>query len=141
VPETWPGQTRPLVIGVDFDGTVAEDLGVWGGPGVFGDPNPEVRTLLYELRTAGWVIVLWSCRGDVERMQQFCEAHDFPIDYYNENPYWHEERGDNPAKLKGDIYLDDKAVNPVGLTAVELSDRIAELINARHERIEEHGNR
>ena len=61
--------------------------------------------------------VLWTCRAgaDLEEAKWFCELHNLPIKYFNENHplalSWFSARGNGePRKIFGHEYWDDRAV-------------------------------
>jgi hypothetical protein len=74
---------------IDFDGTVVEHA----FPRI-GKPMPQVFEVLKELQEAGWKLILWTCREDVEgepKMQflteavEFCRQNGIEFDAVNES--------------------------------------------------------
>lgn len=99
-----------MIIGCDFDGTLAQDA----YPGI-GLPNYKLITRLKHLQGKGAIIILWTCREG----QALDEAIDWSaklglkFDYVNENcPDIIRLDHENPRKLKADIYIDDRACSP-----------------------------
>lgn len=107
----FPGNERPIVIAYDFDGTLATDTGVYQGPDYIGEPIEAILANVHWARLRGWSTLLWSCRHCTPAMRRFLERNKAGMDYYNENPFRHQERGDTP-KLKADVLIDDKSFNP-----------------------------
>ncbi len=126
------------VIAVDFDGTLC--TGKW--PGI-GEPNHKLIADLKERQAAGARLILWTCRcGDMLRNAvEWCRDFELEFDAVNENlPELIELYGSDSRKINADIYIDDKAVNPIpyrqaaGLTSLnpyknpideqKLSDRL-----------------
>lgn len=102
---------RPLVIAVDFDGTLCDHR----FPGM-GAPHQEVITALIKLRAAGHKLILWTCReGDILTSAiQWCHQHGLDFDAVNESltESIRACHGANPRKIFADIYLDDLACKP-----------------------------
>jgi adenylylsulfate kinase len=91
-------------IAVDFDGVIADYDG-YKGPGVLGDPRPDVRQALHQLRNEGWKIVLYTTRG-WEEIKDYVARHGIPFDEYNQNSDY-QTQGKKPV---ADVYWDDRAV-------------------------------
>ena len=101
------------VIAVDFDGTVA--LGHDGvGAGSFAtaelNPHHPVIANVRELHYRGEFIVFYTARPPMceEEIKLWLVAHNVPFDIIE------------CSKMRYDFQLDDRTLNPVGLTAVEV---------------------
>ena len=99
------------VIAVDFDDTLC--TGAW--PGI-GKPNHKLIAHLKEQQAAGARLILWTCRsGDMlSNAVEWCKNFGLEFDTVNENlPELIELYGNDCRKINADIYIDDKAVNPI----------------------------
>lgn len=104
-------------IAVDFDGVIANYDG-YKGPGVLGDPRPDVISAMRTLRSEGWKIVIFTTRGEDE-LREYLRKHDVPFDEFNRNS----DYTTNGHKPVADVYWDDRAVCYSGDAARDL-DRI-----------------
>jgi hypothetical protein len=122
---------RPLYVAIDFDDTLRFNK-KWGGKRG-GKRVDHIIRLTRIFKKRGWTTILWTCRGDKceERAKKWCLRNDIPIDKYNEN----EEakrlfEGKNGSgwiwspKIFADVYIDDSAINPFFLMALETIDSI-----------------
>ena len=91
-------------IAVDFDGVIANYDG-YKGPGVFGDPRPDVREAMLALKSEGWKIIINTTRGEKE-ITAYLAQHGFPYDEFNSNSDY-KTQGSKPV---ADVYWDDRAV-------------------------------
>jgi hypothetical protein len=94
---------RRLIIAVDFDGVIADYDG-WTETSVIGPPRGDVIETLKVLRSEGWRIVVYSCRGS-EEIAPYLKQNAIPFDEINPSP---------PAPTKGTkpratVYWDDRA--------------------------------
>lgn len=100
---------RPLVIAVDFDGTVVEHKFP-----LIGWPMPDAFPVLRALREAGHTLILWTCREDNEARTHltdavnFCKDHGVTFDGINEAPPQYKVAGGR--KIYADVYIDDMNV-------------------------------
>jgi hypothetical protein len=90
-------------IAVDFDGVIADyDGGVeMAAPGA---PREDVVEALKVLRSEGWKIVVYSCRG-TEIIHPYLKQNAIPFDEINPSP-------PTPAKgpkPRASVYWDDRA--------------------------------
>lgn len=101
----------PPIIAVDFDGTITKFNDYNGF--TFEAPLKEgAQGVLQRLKAKGATIILWTCREGVklEEARIYCEMHDIPIDYYNENvPELIAAWGLSSRKVFADYYVDDLA--------------------------------
>ena len=99
------------VIAVDFDGTLCKQA--W--PEI-GEENKILIEHLKEQQAAGARLILWTNReGDLlEEAVEWCKAHGLTFDTVNANlPELIDLYKNDCRKINADIYIDDKAVNPV----------------------------
>ena len=104
------------VIAIDFDGTIATG----GYPDISkAKPLPDAIRVLKRLVEAGYELVLWTCREDVEfninkrylsDAVEFLKENEVEIKYINETPDFQEFRDKKCSKRKvhADIFLDDR---------------------------------
>ncbi|MBK9055351.1 MAG: hypothetical protein IPL78_31960 [Chloroflexi bacterium] len=92
---------------VDLDGTIAH-YDVWIGPEHFGEPIDGVHEALKALQEAGWLIIIFTTRHQVDLIRRYLESHQIPFDYINENP--DQPDGAWAGKPFADVYVDDRAV-------------------------------
>ncbi len=96
---------------VDFDGTVAEDDFPRIGP-----PLPNVFEVLNELRTAGWKLILWTCREDdspemyLTQAVDYCKGYGFIFDAINHGIHedWYTRPIGSGRKPHATVHVDDK---------------------------------
>ncbi|MDY7395957.1 hydrolase [Aureibaculum sp. 2210JD6-5] len=97
----------PLIIAVDFDGTIVEDA----YPKV-GNPKLFAIETLKELQKDGHRLILWTYRYG-ERLQEavdFCEEKG--IKFYAVNKNYPEEKfqGKVSRKINADLFIDDRNI-------------------------------
>jgi hypothetical protein len=103
-----------MIIAVDFDGTLCEHR----FPAI-GEPIYPIIDYVKELKAQGWTLILWTCRDNDERGNhldaavEWCKGHGIEFDWVNEQV--HPEYGRSKVKVLADIYLDDKAINPMDI--------------------------
>jgi hypothetical protein len=106
---------RRKIAVIDFDGTIVQHK----FPAV-GETMPEAFEVMKELRAAGWVLVLWTCReNDGHKINRqflkdavdFCGENGIEFDGVNETPVefeFRQEEGCLRRKAYGDVYIDDR---------------------------------
>jgi len=100
------------VLLVDFDGTIAEDVGY---PEI-GEPIESVIESLHELMGMGYKVRVYTCRLNASRMKEGVEAYAEELTrltaYMEENqiPYDDFVLADE-GKPFGDFYIDDKSLS------------------------------
>lgn len=97
----------PIIIAVDFDGTLVQDL----YPGI-GAVNLKLIASLRNAQLIGQKIILWTCRtGDqLEQAIAVCAKHGLIFDKVNENlDEVKELYGEDTRKVFANLYIDDKA--------------------------------
>ena len=114
------------IIAVDFDGTL--HTGTW--PEI-GDVNMTVFNFCRNEQSNGARLILWTNRvgEQLEDAVAWCKERGLEFDAVNENlPELIELYGNDCRKINADIYIDDKAVNPMrrrqiaGLTSLNPYD-------------------
>ena len=104
---------KPLVIAVDFDGTLCTNAFPF-----IGEPLYETIERMKELRRNGHKIILWTCRDGMNLVNAivWCADHGLFFDAVNDNLESHKKRyKGNSRKILADLYVDDKAVYPSGV--------------------------
>lgn len=99
-------QKRPLIIAVDFDGTLFE-----GAYPKIGAPRYDVIEYCRMQQLAGAIIILWTCREGklLEDAVAACREVGLLFDVINDNaPGMVEEFGTNPRKIFANEYIDDR---------------------------------
>lgn len=102
---------RNTIFAVDFDGTLS--FGKW--PDV-GEPNTSLFEYLIQKQKEGARIILYTCRTReaLKTAVSFCRKQGLEFDAVNENlPELVDLYGEDTRKIEADIYIDDKAVNPI----------------------------
>lgn len=115
---------NPKIIALDYDGTLALNSYPQAG-----DPNwPVINKALAE-QAAGAKLILWTCReGDELAIAlDACASWGLHIAAVNDNlPEMQRFFGNNPRKIFGNEYWDDRAVNPTVDAAPAVHGRIKE---------------
>jgi len=100
---------------VDFDGTIVHHR----FPAI-GEPLPNAFEVLKELKEAGWILILWTCRENdkhdmnhqyLQDAVDFCKENGVEFDGINETPIECEFRGEAcffRRKAYADVYIDDR---------------------------------
>ena len=99
------------IIAVDFDGTLCGQA--W--PEI-GEANERLILHLRKRKAEGARLILWTNReGDLlEVALEWCKEHGLTFDAVNANlPEMVALYNNDCRKINADIYIDDKAVNPV----------------------------
>ena len=97
-----------MKIAIDFDGTIVEHRFPEIGP-----EKPHAIEALLRLKSAGVVIILWTCRAGpyLQEAVEWLNKRGVYPDAVNEDPDAEENEFGFP-KVATDYYLDDKAVPP-----------------------------
>jgi len=111
--------TRPLIIAVDFDGTLFEK----GDYPDFGAPNRLLGLALNKLRRDGVIkVILWTCReGDyLTAAVRACKLMlDLEFDAVNKNlPEQIALFGNDSRKIGAHYYIDDRSLVPFDMTYI-----------------------
>lgn len=102
---------NPLIIAVDFDGTLCEDKYPNIGP-----PNYRLIHWLFEARCDGAKLILYTCRHKwfLQQAVDWCRDRGLTFDAVNENlPERIALFDGDTRKISADIYIDDKAIHPL----------------------------
>jgi hypothetical protein len=107
---------KQLTIAVDFDGTLCE----YAFPNIGNqtDQQKQLLNLLISLKQKGHYLILWTNRGDNEKLKclseaiEWCKQQGLEFDQINKNNPEREAKklsGYSP-KILADYYIDDKAL-------------------------------
>lgn len=117
-------------VAVDFDGTLCADA----FPEV-GAPNRAVIDYVKRLAADGSKIILYTSRENgtrklLDEAVAFCKAQEIPLYAVNENPgNPHAAKNglkhSDGRKVFADLYIDDKAVNPLAIELFSAAEIIA----------------
>lgn len=99
---------HPKTIAVDLDGTLASYDG-WQGEAHFGELRPGAREALQRFKEKGYLVIIYTCRGNKKAVREWLEKNDVHFDHINENP--HQPPGVSKNKMSADVYIDDKAIS------------------------------
>jgi hypothetical protein len=94
-------------VAVDLDGTLAKDK----SSDTIGDPRPGAKRAMEELQRLGYRIIIFTVRDNDKLVRNWCNKHEIPFDYINENP---DQPEDGSNKIIADVYIDDRAINADG---------------------------
>jgi len=98
-----------LTIAVDFDATIASYDG-FQGKGNFGAPVQNAKWALDLIKNEwGHTIIINTCRLEIDEIAAYLNEHEIPFDHINFNPE-NIKYDLHPAKVRADIYIDDKNV-------------------------------
>ena len=98
------------IIAVDFDDTLFKTA----YPKIL-EPNMSVIEYCKKRQREGDIIILWTCRRDMELLDatRACEKYGLTFDYVNCNAETHLAKySDDCRKIFADIYIDDKCIRP-----------------------------
>ena len=107
---------KQLVIAVDFDGTLCEYA--FPSIGKQTEQQKNLLDLLIKLKEKGHYLILWTNRGDNEKLKclteaiEWCKQQGLEFDQINKNNPEREAKklsGPSP-KILADYYIDDKAL-------------------------------
>lgn len=107
---------KQLIIAIDFDGTIVEHRFPY-----IGEPMPGAFEVIKELKEAGHLLILWTCREDdghkidkqyLTNAVEFCKKNGIEFDSVNETIEDLEFRPENVAKRKpyAHYYVDDAII-------------------------------
>ena len=112
------------IIAFDFDGVIATYMG-WKGFDVLGEPVSEVIEVVRNLKKEGYFITIFTTRLDTPKLRGWLEENSVPYDSINSTAH------NPPFTSTKPIYhciVDDRAVNPVGLSKEEIIRQIKQRI-------------
>lgn len=96
----------PLIMAVDFDGTLCENK--W--PDI-GKPNTKLIEALQMCKGVGCKLILWTCRHgrELKKIVKWCKEQGLVFDAVNRNlPEVIEYFGSDTRKIFAHRYIDDK---------------------------------
>ena len=107
---------NPIIIAVDFDGTIVED----GYPKI-GEPKIFAFETLRKLQSEGHRLILWTYRSGkrLDEAVAFCKENN--LEFYAVNKNFPEEVYDEKysRKIHADLFIDDRNVGGfLGWTAI-----------------------
>ncbi|WP_299062744.1 BT0820 family HAD-type phosphatase [uncultured Polaribacter sp.] len=107
---------NPLIIAVDFDGTIVEDA----YPKI-GKPMIFAFDTLKKLQSQGHRLILWTyrCGNKLDEAVAFCKENN--LEFYAVNKNFPEEEYDEKysRKIHADLFIDDRNVGGfLGWTAI-----------------------
>jgi hypothetical protein len=94
-------------IAVDLDGTICEP-GPWKGQDHFYEVREGAKEALEHFVKEGYRVIIYTCRGDHDKVKAFLREHKLPFHELNKNP--DQPPGSN-IKVYADIYIDDRALH------------------------------
>lgn len=100
-----------MIISVDYDGTIVNH----SFPEV-GEPKENAFETLRDLKAAGHILILNTCREDCNKRKylteavEFCRENGVEFDGVNETPLDYEFRQDDGLRRKvfASVYIDDR---------------------------------
>lgn len=101
---------RQMTIAVDLDGTLAKP-GPFKGPDHFYLPRRGAAKFMKGLKAKGHRVIINTCRGDKESIEEWLNEHGIPYDHVNDNP---DQPDGTSDKIVADAYVDDRAVHADG---------------------------
>ena len=111
-------------IAIDFDGVISEYNG-WRGKGVFGPPTPGVLYALTQFKETGYIVIVYTCRLEIDLIKEYMEKHNLPYDYINFSPV-NIIQDLHPAKVAADVYIDDKGLRFIGSWSLAFINEVLE---------------
>lgn len=108
-------EKKPKCVAFDFDGVISEYHGFQGLEHT-GEPISSVVGAMRALKEKGYTILIYSTRGN-ELIRDFCNKHDIPVDYINDNPMYENENRGKPVAM---VYVDDRSVCYRGQSSKDL---------------------
>ena len=99
-------EERPLIIAVDFDGTLVEDKFP-----LIGEIRYPVWRTIQIAKNSGCKVILWTCRNKeyLDEAVAFCKDNGLEFDAVNENlPEIKEVYGGDTRKIFANVYIDDR---------------------------------
>lgn len=100
----------PLIIAVDFDGTLVMDK--------YPDIGAKNESLFYDVclwKSMGYKIILWTCRDGyhLDKAVEYCREQGLEFDSVNKNiPEVIEMFNNDTRKIYANMYIDDKNLKP-----------------------------
>lgn len=95
---------------VDLDGTLAK-YDRWRGADHFGEPVPGAREAIFEMHSWGWLIIVYTTRGNKASVEKWLDDHEIYFDEVNSFAHNPDGCSDKPIAT---VYFDDREANVVG---------------------------
>lgn len=101
--------THQPTIAIDFDGRICQLPAGGNGHHSVSDldslyPREGTRETLEHLYDRGAKIIIWTCRDDLENIEDWLDEYRIPYHHINDNP----DQPTNSRKVIADMYLDDR---------------------------------
>ncbi len=128
----WRAWDRPLIVGIDLDGTLFRDGDndyEWNGTGHFFPTDKRVKMLVTALSMLDDVwIVIWTCRKDRDEIAGTLNSREIPYDSINRHPF----EPDTSRKMAMDINYDDSAFQCRADNQAEFLRQVLDLMDGRY---------
>lgn len=115
-----------MILGIDFDGTIAEleypELG---------KIKPNAIDVINRLHDKGHTIIIWTCRSDDHQdlVENYLKKNGLKFHHINDNcPSLILQYGNNCRKISADIYIDDRQLGGIPDDWLEIEKMIDEHI-------------
>lgn len=102
------GKGPERTVCIDFDGVIHDYSDGWQGLDVFGEAVPGAADAIKGLKTAGWMVVIHTCRKSTPALHRWLKEHNIAYDFINANPF--QPINADFRKPMADIYIDDCAI-------------------------------
>lgn len=105
-------ESHTPTLAIDLDGTLA-NYDKWRGEDHFGSLRTDsdgytAADGMRELHNLGCRLIIWTTRGNTERVREWLDNNEVPYDTINENP---DQPEGTSRKVIADLYADDRAVD------------------------------
>ena len=99
---------RPKIVCVDLDGCISSYRKGWLGIGTFGEPIPGAKEGLRKLNDLGYYVVVYTVRGDIEKIKVWLDRHGMVYDSVNWHPWKYPD--EDGRKVGADVYVCDRSL-------------------------------
>ena len=99
--------SKTPTIAVDLDGTLAKYDGDFDADKI-GEPRKRIVRLVRYLKKIGCKIIIFTCRDNNAKIEEWLKEHDVPFDTVNANV---DDDVHTSGKVLADVYLDDRGVS------------------------------
>jgi len=104
-----PTDIKGKIIAIDFDATISKYDG-FKGIGIFGEPITNAAWAIRKFREMGAIVVIHTCRREVNLIADYLTKHEIFFDYINFSPE-NKKQKLSDSKISADVYIDDKGVS------------------------------
>lgn len=104
--EASKGKKHVPTVAVDLDGTLTRGAKFKSADHI-DPPRDGAREALEQFKEWGFRVIIFTVRGNTERVREWLEEHEIPFDFINENP---DQPPDSSGKIIADVYIDDRAI-------------------------------